>query len=964
MESVGAATATLAEVTQESPPASKVALFRSLFKGREDLFARRFESKRSGKSGYQPACLNEWRRGLCDKPKISCGHCKSRLFIPLSDVVVAQHLKGFDLSGNPFVMGLYPLLSDETCHLLAIDLDRAAWQEDAAALLEAGDELGIPLALERSRSGRGAHLWIFFKSAVPARLARELGAALLTAAAARRNRPGLDSYDRLFPNQDTMPAGGFGNLIALPLQKSARSSGNTLFLDHSFLPHNDQWAYLARLRRLALSEVEAVVAERRGWGGILGVALPSEEESQPHLPHLSLKRLPDAAQPACIKGFLRDRLYLERNDLSPPLTNRLVRLAAFQNPLFYRAQARRQNTYNIPRIISSATVEGPYLLLPRGTLTAVEELARELAIELEIEDRRNCGTPLKLEFNGELRPAQHMAAHALLKHDTGVLAATTAFGKTVVAAWLIARRGVNTLVLVHRRHLQQQWIARLATFLNLDASEIGSFGGGKKVLHGRLDVALLQSMSRRGTVDPRIADYGQIIIDECHVVSANSFEEVVRAATARYILGLSATPLRHDGQHPLIFMQCGPIRHRVSARQQALQHPFDHLVKVRPTTFIPSLEASAAEDGRRKFQAYSEELTRHQARNRLICDEVVAAVEAGRSPVLITERVAHLLHLEEALRPRLPAGTEVLVLRGGYGRKQLAALQERLTTLPRETPRLLLATGRYLGEGFDDARLDTLFLAFPVSWQGVVAQYAGRLHRLDANKHEVHIYDYADLNVPLLARMFDRRCKGYEALGYRILLPPSLGSGWPPEVELPVDPRWNESYADSVRRLLRDGIDTPLADLFLHATHQIDTAATTPDGARSPVETFLYRRLETLPVTAGRFQLNARLPISFGEQQMMEVDFLCQESRLVVEIDGRQHLQDEVAWRRDRMKDLLLQEHGYFVIRFLAGDVVRRLDRTLDTLLRIMQRRTNQTVSLLDNSGLYQLQPAETAHAL
>ena len=252
---------------------------------------------------------------------------------------------------------------------------------------------------------------------------------------------------------------------------------------------------------------------------------------------------------------------------------------------------------------------------------------------------------------------------------------------------------------------------------------------------------------------------------------------------------------------------------------------------------------------------------------------------------------------------------------------------------------MLLATGRYIGEGFDDARLDTLFLTLPVSWRGTIAQYVGRLHRLHDGKREVRVYDYADLKVPMLARMFDRRCRGYEAVGYTILVPASAIPGWPADVPLPVDPLWKRDYAASVRRLVRDGVDVPLASLFVDSARQMPSEAEGVERARSATEAFLYRRLETLDATKGLFLLNAELPIPFDGWSKMEVDLLCRELRVAVELDGPQHLADAVAYRRDRRKDRLLQEHGYLVLRFLAEDVAKDLDGVLDALLRALDHR-------------------------
>ena len=564
----------------------------------------------------------------------------------------------------------------------------------------------------------------------------------------------------------------------------------------------------------------------------------------------------------------------------------------------------------------------------------------DLNIRPVIRDERFGGHPLQATFQGELRTEQRFAAEAMLKHDTGVLAATTAFGKTVVAAWLIAQRGVNTLVLVHRRQLLDQWIERLATFLDLPTKSIGRIGGGRNKPTGLLDVAVIQSLVRKDVVNDCVAEYGQVIVDECHHLSAHSFEQVVRRAKARFVLGLSATVTRKDGHHPIIFMQCGPVRHRVDAKAQAAARPFEHTVIVRPTTFQTG--SATGTDKRIEFQSLYQLLVDDETRNRAICEEVVQAVRDGRSPLILTERNEHLDRFESALSASVP---HVVVLRGGMGKKQRRTEAERLAAIPREEGRVILATGKYIGEGFDDPRLDTLFLTLPVSWRGTIAQYVGRLHRLYDGKREVQVYDYADLNVPMLARMFDRRCRGYEAVGYTIILPASAIPGWPADVTLPADPLWKRDYAASVRRLVRDGVDTPLANLFVTAARPIPPEAEGAKRARSASEAFLYRRLETLPETRGRFQLNADLPIPFDGFGRMEIDLLCADSRVVVEIDGGQHLADPVAYRRDRRKDQLLQENGYLVLRYLAEDLAKELDSVLDGILRSLSSRRAAVVS-------------------
>ena len=929
-----------ARVTQGSAPAAKIALFRSLFRGREDVYPRRFESRKTGRAGYQPACANEWVRGLCDKPRIKCAECANRRFRPVTDEVIRWHLSGQDDQGRDFVMGVYPMLPDEACCFLAVDFDRDAWQEDAGAFLETCRRLAVPAALERSRSGNGGHIWLFHAEAFPAGLARDLGSHLLTETMENRPDIGLGSYDRLFPNQDTLPKGGFGNLIALPLQKHPRARGNSVFVDDQFNPHQDQWAFLASVRKINRAQAEAVVRDAECRGRVLGVRpvlRMEEDDGSPWTAPPSRRRqeAPIAGPlPEFVEVVVGDQVYIAKANLPPGLRNRLIRLAAFQNPEFYRAQSMRLPTYEKPRIIDCAEDHPQHIALPRGCLEQVQAVLHALKIKPVIRDERFGGSPLAVSFRVELRPEQQAAAQAMAAHDIGVLSATTAFGKTVIAAWLIAQRGVNTLVLVHRQQLQEQWIERLSAFLGLPSKAIGRIGGGRKRITGALDVAIIQSLVRHGEVSDQVAAYGHLVVDECHHLSARSFELVARRAKARYVVGLSATVTRQDGHHPIIFMQCGPVRYRVDARQQAAARPFAHKVLVRPTGF--RAPAMAEPGPRAEFHRLYDALMADEARNQLISDDVVCAAREGRSPLVLTERTEHLQRLAALLSPTIP---HVITLQGGMGKKELRAALARLAATPEGAGRVVLATGRYLGEGFDDPRLDTLFLALPVSWRGTIAQYVGRLHRLHANKREVRVYDYADLNVPMLAKMFDRRCRGYEAVGYSILLPASAVPGWPTEVPLPIDPEWKKDYAASVRRLVRDGVDPPLAHLFVHVTRAPSPDAEGIQRARSASEAFLYRRLETLPETASRFRLNADLPIPFDGWGRMEVDLLCAEAGVAVEVDGAQHLSDPDAYRRDRRKDALLQEHGYFVLRFLAEEVGKHLDEVLDTILRAMACR-------------------------
>lgn len=764
-------------VTSQSSPAEKIALFRSLFRGREEVYPLRFESAKTGKSGYSPVCGNEWVRGVCEKPRIKCSDCPHQKWLPVTDEVIRRHLSGTDDRGRPFVAGVYPMLLDERCFFLAVDFDEGDWAADARAFLETCGRLDVPAVLERSRSGEGGHVWIFFAEAIPAALARKLGTHVLTETMERRPEAGLKSYDRFFPNQDTLPRGGFGNLIALPLQKAAREKGNSVFLDAEMQAHEDQWAFLSGVERMAKSRVEQIVREAEGRGRIVGVrmvSLEDEDAAEPWKLTPSRQRhgLPVGEMPKNLELVLADQVYVPKVELPPSLRNALVRMAAFQNPEFYKAQAMRLPVWNKPRIICCAEDHAEHIGLPRGCLDEMLDLLKALKIRVSVRDERFGGKRLETTFCGTLRTEQQKAAAAMLAHECGVLAATTAFGKTVLAAWLIAQRGVNTLILVHRQQLMEQWVERLGQFLGLKTAEIGRWGAGKKKLTGKIDVALIQSLVRKGEVSDAVADYGHVIVDECHHLSAQSFELVARRLKAKHVTGLSATVTRKDGHHPIIFMQCGPVRHRVDARAQAAARPFTHEVLVRPTGFLPGGEPM--EDKRMEYQRLCDAVMRCERRNAQIISEVTLAVRRGRSPIVLTERTEHLELLAAELKKNVP---HVITLQGGMAKKALGAALEQLKAIPADENRVVISTGRFVGEGFDDARLDTLFLTMPVSWRGTVVQYAGRLHRLYEGKKVVQVHDYADLDVPMLSRMFDKRCVGYEAVGYTILLPASALPG-------------------------------------------------------------------------------------------------------------------------------------------------------------------------------------------
>ena len=748
-------------------PAEKIQLFMSLFKGREDVYAKRWQN-REGRAGYAPVCRNEWKAGLCRKPAVKCFDCHHQSYDALDEKVIEAHLRG------SIVAGLYPLRRDDFCHLLAIDFDEQGWQWDCAALREVCDTFDIPVALERSRSGNGAHTWFFFLDPLPACLARKFGAALLTCAMSRRHELSFKSYDRFFPNQDTLPKGGFGNLIALPLQKTARDKDNSVFVDENFRPYEDQWGFMAGIRRLSEEEIAGLIP-RLSPGNELGALRKDDEEAKKPWETVRM-RLSGSDFPQEVRLVKANMLYVEKEGISQRGLNAIKRVAAFRNPEFYKAQALRLPTYDKPRVISCSEETETFLCLPRGCETDVEAMLDEAGVRAAWSDHTCPGRRINIAFKGNLREEQIPATEEMLKHDIGVLSATTAFGKTVIAAKLIAERKVSTLVLTHRRHLLSQWTAKLSEFLEIDEalpvlekergrkrkqSLIGQIGAGKSRPSGIIDVAIMQSLNSGDEVKELVKNYGMVIVDECHHVPAFSFEQILKGVHAKYVYGLTATPTRQDGHHPIIFMHCGPIRYRVDARKQAEKRPFDHYVIPRLTSFRVPLEEEGKEPSIQRLYAA---IAVNEPRNQRIVEDVVRCFQSGGNALVLTERTAHVALLAGKLREQIP---DVIALTGGKGVKETREALAKVSEAPADRPLTLIATGRYIGEGFDEPRLDTLFLAMPISWKGTLQQYAGRLHRLCENKQEVRIYDYIDIHVSKLEKMYHKRLTGYAAIGYK-----------------------------------------------------------------------------------------------------------------------------------------------------------------------------------------------------
>ena len=752
----------------------RIRLFQSLFKGREDVFARRWFSKTTGKSGYQPVCINEWKQGICDKKKYRCAICPNRNFAPLTTQDMYRHLEGKDEYCCD-VVGLYAIMQDNNCAFLCADFDdkncKYGYKEDVLAYVGVCREWLIPYAIERSRSGNGAHVWIFFEAPLPASKARRLGNAILTEAMTRNGQMSFNSYDRFFPNQDYLPEGGFGNLVALPLQGQARRKENSVFVDNDFLIYKDQWAFLYNLRKIQESTIDQLL--RLHYQEELG-KLSMSSESKPWVTPLP-QNITQEDFHAKVEIIKADKLYIPLKAVSAKVLNHLKRIAAFKNPEFYSKQALRLSTYAIPRIISCFDITNEYLAMPRGCEDATRSFLNDNAVTYTITDKTNHGNKISVSFQGEEREEQLEAINALLPYTNGILHATTAFGKTVTAAAIIARKKVNTLILVHSKALLKQWHDRLTEFLNIDYpkheeknkcgrrkvfSPIGCFDSSGNTLHGIIDIALIQSCLDEDGVKPFVQDYGMVIVDECHHVSSITFEQVLMSIKAHTIYGLTATPIRKDGHQPIIFMQCGPIRFSTDVKSQIAKQSFDRFLIPRFTSYNFILE------DRLSIATLYKYLSEDEIRNNLIVEDICKAVNTRRTPIILTNRTAHVSVLAEKLKATIK---NVISLTGAGTTREKREAMQRLQTIPDSEQLAIVATGKYVGEGFDYPRLDTLFLALPISWKGLLTQYAGRLHREYEGKKDVRIYDYIDIHEPICDSMYKKRLKGYAAIGYKTI---------------------------------------------------------------------------------------------------------------------------------------------------------------------------------------------------
>lgn len=725
----------------------KLNIFKSLFKGRSDIFATRWESTR-GKSGYSVACDNEWIPRVCNKPKVKCNECTNRHFSQLTEQQIYQHLTGKK------TLGLYPLLPDNHCYLLAVDFDKDGWESSVKALSEVCSKYKIPHAIEISRSGNGAHLWIFFAEKIPAIDARLLGSCLLDKAMEYYSTLSFASYDRLFPNQDILPEGGFGNLIALPLQKEPRQLGYSSFVDSDLQLIDDQWLYLSHLKQLSRKQLTDLLkklapsSSRETNQATICETPPWEQSAK-----LATTEIDNC--PATVNITLANHLYFKIDELPKPLIAQLRRLASFSNPVYYKTQALRFSTHGIPRFISCARIEQGYLSLPRGCFDQVEALLYQHNICIKTNDQRQRGQTITLQAELCLRKKQQLAVKSLIKHDTGILHAPTAFGKTVTAIGVILERCTNTLILTHSRQLVDQWKDRLNSFL--PNAKIGIISGGRRKPTQFIDIATYQSLINKkdNTINELVQEYGQVIVDECHHVSSPRFEMVLNEVKAKYVLGLTATPDRQDGHQKIMLMLLGSIRHK--AKQKHREH-FDQEVIIHNLFDYPPQKLVLSNERPRISDVYRW-ITENDQRSQQIVEDAIDSIQQGKHPLILTERREHADKINTLFIRR---GINSVILKGAMKTSERKNIEQRLVD-----SQVIVATGKYIGEGFDLPRLDTLFLAMPIAWKGSLAQYAGRIHRKHDGKTQVTIHDYVDNALPMLQRMFLKREKSYRAMGYK-----------------------------------------------------------------------------------------------------------------------------------------------------------------------------------------------------
>ena len=731
-----------------------VKIFMNYFKGRNDVYPYLSIDKNNPNIKYYiPACTNEWKNGVCNKTMgKKCKTCQYRENKPISKETIYKHMYG------NYPIGIYPLLENDTCFFLSLDFDdkdsKKDIKSDVLAFASVCDKYEVPIAIERSRSGNGIHIWMFFDTNIKARTARKLGSLLLSKTMEISNIS-ISSFDRMFPNQDTLPKGGYGNLIALPFQNEPSKYGNTLFIDRNFILIKNQMQYLSSIHKLTEIEVFEKIKQ------LSNETIDISHEIIDMQNEVKLKSKNNIDYPKSIKVILKDMVYIDKANLDGVVKNSFRRLATFANPEFYKKQKLRMSVYNVPMVIDCSKEDEKYLKLPRGTYNYLESLCNVNNIEIISKDERFVGNKIEVKFNGSLREEQQIAIDHMLKYDNGILCAPTGFGKTVIGCKLIAERKVNTLILVNKIQLLNQWKDRIKEFL--DVKEVGEISSKKKNITNVIDVVSVKSLWNNGNVLDIAKNYGMIIIDECHHTAAYTFEQAINTGNAKYVYGISATPERENGHTPIIKMQCGDIRYKVDSLtfNKKLNIPMKVIAKKSRLNFtnqnIDNYELNEINDL----------IAKDIIRSENIIKDIKKEYDNGKNILVLTERLELMNYIYDKLSKYT---NNIFKYYGGIGKKVLKSYMELNNQInENEDNKIIVATGSYIGEGFDDSKLDVLFLTMPISGQTRVTQYAGRLHRQDSNKKEILIYDYIDDNFSKTRNMFLKRKKTYEKLGYEIV---------------------------------------------------------------------------------------------------------------------------------------------------------------------------------------------------
>ena len=759
--------------------------FMMFCRGRKNVYDLRYTNPKTGKNGYYTQCFNRWDRGchIQKKDGVRCKDCELRAYKPVTLPLIKAHMNGTDPNGND-VVAIYPMLENNLCQLLVFDFDNHAkgaeqedyaniddgWKEEINALRRICKNLDVDAVVERSRSGCGAHLWIFFKEMVPARLARRFGFALLEKGAESVNLKSFKYYDRMIPTQDVLPEGGLGNVIALPLQGMALKSGNSAFVDENWNAYEDQLKVLAGTRRLTRQEIEDYLSLWYSTG------LTSEDNGT-DAPWDKNSEIEAGSVKGVVRIVLADRIYIDSSGMSNKTKRQLRRMATFSNKQYFQNQAMDMPNYDESRFIYLGSDEGKYIVLPRGLWEDILKKFDNAGIRYKIEDKRTQGRELNISFKGELRESQIPAAEAMLENETGILHAATAFGKTVVCCDMIARRGISTLILVDRADLMNQWIKRLDEFLDIDEelpeyqtktgrtrkrkSLIGNLQGAHDTLTGIVDVAMIRSLKKKDGFHPMLKEYAQVYFDECHHAASESAIEVLQEINAKYVYGVTATPKRGDGKEKINEFLLGPIRYRFTAKDRAEEQNIDHLVYPRFTRTVKPHHLSKTPYGNDAYEL----IRNNDVRDEQIIRDVADCVQAGRTPVVLTKYVDHANKLSERLKKY---ADRLILLTGANGTKARRAQVKELNEVDDSDSLILVGTGSLLGEGFDFPRLDTLFMATPVSGENVVEQYVGRLNRDYDGKDNVIVYDYVDSHIPKFDKMYAARLKAYKKIGYEL----------------------------------------------------------------------------------------------------------------------------------------------------------------------------------------------------